>query len=133
MNYRSRLLEFVSQPNDPLPLLEMMLLLMLQGHGRIACVVLKKALQILYDAEMQDEEHDHHRSSYQTAITILLAHRMFASYEQSYSNMLPLVALADIFPDSPFILSHVAIHLYGLKYSEQAEMLFISALMLDPN
>jgi len=134
MNYRSRLLEFVSQPNDPLPLLEMMLLLMLQGHGRIACVVLKKALKILYDAEMQDEEHDHHhRSSYQTAITILLAHRMFASYEQSYSNMLSLVALADIFPDSPFILSHVAILLYGLKYSEQAEMLFISALMLDPN
>lgn len=111
---------------------------MLQGHGRIACVVLKKALQILCDAEMQGEEHDHdhhhhHRSSYQTAITILLAHRMFASYEQSYSNMLSLVALADIFPDSPVILSHVAIHLYGLKYSEQAEMLFISALMLDPN
>jgi tetratricopeptide (TPR) repeat protein len=129
----------VSQPNDPLPLLEMMLLLMLQGQGRVACVVLKKALQILFDAEMQekreqDDHHDdHHRSSYPTAITILLAHRMFASYEQSYSNILSLVALADLFPDSPVILSHVAIHLYGLKYSEQAEMLFISALMLDPN
>ena len=125
--YHQKILAAAAEPDNPVPLLELMELLVLEGLGKQACAVLQRATAVMDNlSEWSLIAHEH-------AVCRLLSIKMASKYFLRFEKPTTMYALVDSFPESPMVLSHVAMYFHSMKYPEQAELLFVGALLLNPH
>jgi tetratricopeptide (TPR) repeat protein len=125
--YQAHITAIAAEPENPVPLLELMEWLVCQGLGKQALAALKRALAVIESlAEWGFSGHE------MAACRILYA-KLASKYYLKYEKPGVFYGLVDSFPESPFVLSHAAFYFMEMKYHDQAELLFLGALMLQPN
>lgn len=127
LQYSAHVAAIAAEPEDPLPLLELMEWLVYQGLGKQAMATLKRALAVM---ELQSEWS---LTGHEMAACRILYAKLASKYFMKYEKPTVFYALVDSFPESPFVLSHAALYFMEMKYHDQAELLFLAALMLQPN
>lgn len=124
--YQRKILDAAADPENPVPLLELMEILIYEGLGKQALAVFKRALSVL------DSLSDWSLSPHELAMCRILSIKMSEKYYSTFEKPATIYALVDSFPESPLVLTHAALYFLQTKYTEQAEMLFVGALMLNP-
>lgn len=124
--YQRKILDAAAEPENPVPLLELMELLIYEGLGKQALAVFKRALTVL------DAVSDWSLSPHELAMCRILSIKMSEKYYRCFEKPTTIYAVVDSFPESPLVLTHAALYFHQTKYIEQAELLYIGALMLNP-
>ena len=125
--YQSKILLAATEPENPVPLLELMELLVYQGLGKPALAALKRALDVL------EKNPSLRQSSHSKAVSQVLISRLSRQFYAYYDATKHMAAIVDLFPESPVLLSQAAEHFHHIHYDEVAEPLYIGALMLQPS
>ena len=124
--YSTKLLQYSAEPDNPVPLLELMEILLYEGHGKQAIAVLKRATQVI------DLQTDWTFTTYENTLLRLLHIKMNQKYYSYYEKPQVVHAFIESFPESPVILTHSAIYFHELKYYKESELLYTAALLLNP-
>ena len=117
--YHALILAIALDAENPMPLLELVEFLLLQGLGKIALAVLKHALDLMKSSSC---------SAYDLAIGHILSQKLSMKYFHYYEQLDHVLTLTQRFHELAFLLAHVASYLFRLHCVDWAEVLFIAAL-----
>lgn len=125
--YHVLILNIASDPDNPIPLLELMEFLLLQGLGKIALAVFKHAMDTMKLSAPFG------CNPYEMAMGHVFSQKMALKYFNYFEKFNNVMVIAQRFHESPFILANVASYFYKMRRLEFAELLFIGTLIREPN
>ncbi|RYH29115.1 hypothetical protein EON65_09665, partial [archaeon] len=125
--YHTHILNVALDPENPLPIMELMEFLLLQGLGKLSLAVFKHAIDTMKSSSY------FHVSPYEMAMAHVLSQKMSFKYFNFYEKYNSVLLIAKQFNESPFILAHMGSYFMKMRCPEYAELLLLAALMRDPN
>jgi len=121
--YREFILQLAAEPRNPVTLLTMSNFLYAQKMDDECMAALTRTIEVLKPWNLTEEN---------AAMIAILQSKVGIRVNGEYENFDVMKGYATACPDSPAVLAQVALYYNRLKYIEQAEQLYIAALMLDP-
>ena len=121
--YRSMVLKLSEEPRDPVEMLKLSNFLNSIKMEHASMMVLQRVMDILREWKLSDES---------MALLKLLESKIGIGVFGKYECLSDMKHIAIACKDSAPILSQVALYYNRLKYIEQAEQLYIAALLIDP-
>jgi tetratricopeptide (TPR) repeat protein len=121
--YRSMVLKLSEEPRDPVEMLKLSNFLHSIKMEHASMMVLQRVMDILREWKLSDES---------LALLKLLESKIGIGVFGKYECLSDMKHIAITCKDSAPILSQVALYYNRLKYIEQAEQLYIAALLIDP-
>jgi len=121
--YREFILKLADEPRNPVTLLSMSNFLCAQKMDDECMAALTRTIEVLKPWNLTEENN---------AMIAILQSKVGIRVNGEYENLDVMKGYATACPDSPAVLSQVALYYNRLKYIEQAEQLYIAALVLDP-
>ena len=121
--YRILILKLAEEPRNPVILLTLANFLYSQKMDDESMAVLNRTIEVLKDWKLTPENN---------AMILMLQSKVGIRVNGEYEGLGEMKSHAISCRDSPVILSQVAMYYNRLKYIEQAEQLYIAALLLDP-
>ena len=115
----------LSSRTDPVPLLELSQWLLTTGLGVESIAVLNNALEILNGEERPIPISD-------LIVAQIVLTKLSTKYFGRFGKFRALRALLDCALDSPDVVATAAGYMHHLQYTQQAEELYLGALVLDP-
>ena len=115
----------MSSRTDPVPLLELSQWLLTSGLGVESIAVLNNALEILNGEERPIPISD-------LIVAQIVLTKLSTKYFGRFGKFKALRALLDCALDSPEVVATAAGYMHHLQYLQQAEELYLGALVLDP-
>ncbi len=121
--YRSIIHKIATEPRNPVLLLRLSSFLYSKKMDHACMAGLDRTLEVLEDWNLTGES---------SAMLRILRSKVGVRVYGKYADLADMKGHAISCRDSPTILSQVAMYYNRLKYIEQAEQLYIAALLIDP-
>lgn len=121
--YRDIIQKIAAEPRNPVLLLRLSSFLYTKKMDHACMAGLDRTLEVLEDWNLTGES---------SAMLRILRSKVGVRVYGKYADLADMKDHAVTCKDSPTILSQVAMYFNRLKYIEQAEQLYIAALLIDP-
>jgi len=121
--YQKFMFKIGKKPTDTTILMELALWLLLQGYHRESHAVIQRVRELLSTISLPMDDY---------FTMFLLESKMAVRYQRKFIKVKQALAIVKRAPENPEILAQVALYLHQIRYTKQAEELFIGALLLNP-